>query len=144
MADAVSVQIAKAVVARLNAGEYDTDFTAVRRRLVEWDRDELVDLQVSVVSGDVASEPGNRTKDQNDHEIHIGLQQLVDPLDLTVVDGLELLAEQIRDRLRGVPLTIASGRANWLRAEYRVPWDPGSLKQSEYLGLVVVSYRVVR
>lgn len=144
MADAVSVALAKAVVTRLNAGSYETAFTAERRRLIDWKRQQLQTVQVSVMGGDVDSEPRNRSADQDDHTIHIGIQKLVDPNDLTEADALERLAEQIRDRMRGEPLTAGSVSARWLRASYRVPWDQASLRQNEFLAVVEVIYRVIR
>jgi len=94
------IQIAEAVVALLNAGEFEVEFEAARRYLVDFKlRDELDELRVSVVARDDEETGASRANSQHDYGIDIGVQKKVDPASLETLDALVALVEAIHDHL---------------------------------------------
>ena len=100
MADAAVVEVAKAVVTELNGASLSQEFTAVRHY---WPMVELKDmsaLKVFVVARDVSIEAFSRGKTESEIEISVVVHQEVDPGDLTTVDGLMLLVQEMAEFFR--------------------------------------------
>jgi len=94
------IQIADAVVALINAGEFDREFEAARRYLVDFKlQGELDELRVSVAVRDDDETSATRHEQQHDYGIDIGVQQKVDPASLETLDALVALVEAIHDHL---------------------------------------------
>ena len=94
------IQIADAVVALLNAGEFDLEFEAARRYVVDFKlQGELDELRVSVAVRDDDETGASRANRQHDYGIDVGVQQKVDPSNLEILDGLVAFVEAIHDHL---------------------------------------------
>jgi len=94
------IQIADAVVALLNAGEFDPEFEAKRRYLVDFKlQGELDELRVSIVPRDDDERSATRHEQQHDYGIDIGVQKKVDPASTETLDELVAFVEAIHDHL---------------------------------------------
>ena len=94
---ATIIDIADAVVAKVNAATFSREFTAERHVLADFDLPELKDLRVVVMPKAVHIAPGSRSERTYDYDIDVGVQQHVE--NLAEVDGLLALVEEISDRL---------------------------------------------
>jgi len=112
----LTIDIADAVAAELNAAEPDTfgeEFTAQRRVLPKFELADLKDLKVSVVPKGVEIENATRDARRCDISVDIGIQQKVGKDVDAEVERLCELVEQIADYLaaRGLSAAGMSGVA---------------------------------
>jgi hypothetical protein len=145
---AVAVQIADAVVAELNAHTFSQLFCAVRAYLPEYKLEEMGTLHVTVVPAEFSGEPSDRSRDREEHKLHVAVQQRFKPQDGAVpvanLDGLIGLTEEIRDSLRNQPLTDCPG-ARRIKTENKPIYDPKHLAEfNQFTGLVAFTYQMVR
>ncbi len=96
-----TIQVAEAVVAELNAGGYVPRFTAVRKYAPVWTLEELATLRVCVVPAARETSLADRSHNDEEIAIDVGVQQRVPEDDNTLPDQLLDLAEQIGDGFLG-------------------------------------------
>jgi hypothetical protein len=145
---AVAVQIADAVVNELNAHAFSQPFTAVRAYLPEYKLEDMGELHVTVVPAEFLAEPSDRSRDREEHKLHVAIQQRFKPEDgvvpLANLDGLIGLSEEIRDFLRNQPLTDRPG-ARRIKTENKPIYDPKHLAEfNQFTGLLAFTYQMVR
>ena len=88
--------IAAAVVSELNAGTFSQAFTSVRAYLPIYDLKDMTTLRVSVVPKAIIDGDASRGSSDERYQIDVAVQKKVDPADLSAVDALITLAEEIR------------------------------------------------
>ncbi len=107
-------------------------------------------LHVTVVSAEFQSEPSDRTRDREDHTLHVCVQQRFRQgsagVPLEWLDVLVGLCDEIRDFLRQAQLpTAPSLTARWIKSETKPIYDPKHLAEyGQFTGLMAFTYRVVR
>lgn len=139
---AVARDIADAVVAKLNVATFSQSFTAVRAYRPERTLEDMEELQVIVIPSviDIAKE--NRSQDQHEYQIEIGVFKKIDSDDPDEVDRWVDFAEQLTDELRGSRLTNPS--ASYISIENNPIAAEEYLRKHVFASLITVVYRVVR
>ena len=94
------IDVANAVVTKLNAGEFSQAFEAVRHYRPTFDLGELETLHVSVVPESLTIKAVTRQESHFDCAIDIGVQKKVDVDDQAALDALMNLVEELADALR--------------------------------------------
>jgi hypothetical protein len=146
---AITIQIADAVVAVLNAATLSQTFTAARYYLPEFELNEMDTLHVSVVPAELDEEIADRSRDRAEYKIHVAVQKRVtkqEPpgLDAEAIDGLMTLVEEIGDLFRHKPLA-GFEQAHWVKTENKPIYDPKHLKEhGQFTSLLALTFRVVR
>ena len=146
---AITIEIADAVVAALNAATLSQPFTAVRHYLPEFDLKEMGTLHISVVPAELDEEVADRTRDRAEYKIHVAVQKRVakqDPpgLDTAAIDALMQLVEEIDDLFRHNRLA-GYEQAHWAKTENKPIYDPKQLKEHGlFTSLLVFTFRVTR
>jgi len=134
------IQIADAVVALINDGEFDPEFEAVRRYLVDFKlKGELDELRVSVVARDDEETGASRANAQHDYGIDIGVQQKVDAASTETIDALIAFVEALRDHLAAPAKRRLAGPANAVLSKIRIDpiYDPKLLDERRVFTSVV-------
>ena len=138
------IDIADAVVASLNLGSFEPPVTAIRKYVPVVELSDLAELSVTVVPKSAEITTATRTSSHFDCTIDIGIQQKVNPDELTELDALADLAEQIVDHLRLSSLD-ALPNAAWLSIANEPVFAPEHLDQQRvFTSVVSVTYRVRR
>jgi hypothetical protein len=145
---AVIVQIADAVASELNSHSFSQPFTAVRAYLPEYELKDMGTLHVTVVPAEFTGEPSDRSRDREEHTVHVAVQQRLVPVDgavpLADLDGLMGLSEEIRDYLRDRPLSGCPGTRR-VKTEHKPIYDPKHLRElHQFTGLLAFTYCIVR
>jgi len=102
------IDVADSIVAELNLAAFGQQFTAVRRWNPRRSLKSLSALRVDVVPSQpsVETEPADRGVFQNDVSIDIAVRKRADVNDLTTLDALAGLMEEITDYFQGHVLPI--------------------------------------
>ena len=138
------IDVAKAVVASLNAGEFSQEFTAERRYQPVFELPELAALKVSVVPKSVSITTASRADGYFDCAVDVGMQKKVDVGNAEELDALTDLVEEIADHLRQKRLDELPGAA-WLSIENEPVFAPEHLDQQRvFTSVLTVTYRVRR
>lgn len=143
------IDIAEAVVALANAGEFDLEFTAARRYIVDLKLagEELKGLCVSVVARDDQETGQSRANTQHDYGIDIGVQQKVDPSETATLDALVAFVEALRDHLAAPANRRLASPVNTVLSAISIDpiYDTDGLKQRRvFTSLIHATYRAVR
>jgi len=141
----VSLAIADAIAASMNAQTFMPPVTAVRSHLPVFDLGQVGDaLQVSVVARSVAVTGASRSTNFFDFSTDIGVQKRVDPNDPSQIDALLDLVEQIGDHLRLQRLDTFPD-AQWLASEHDPVLAAEHLERlSVFTSVLTVTHRVTR
>jgi len=138
------IDVADALVARLNAGQFSQPLTAERKYQPVFDLPQLADLKVSVVPKAVAITTASRHDSFYDCTIDVGIQKKVDSDDAAQIDPLVDLVEEIADHLRMQRLDELP-EAAWMRIENDPVFAPELLDQDRvFTAVLTVTYRVRR
>lgn len=141
----VSIAIADAIAASLNAQGFNPPVTAARSHLPIFDLGQMGDaLQVSVIARSLTVEAATRTSNFFDVSTDIGVQKRVDPNDPTAIDALLDLVDQIGDHLRLKRLDTFTD-AQWLASEHDPILAAEHLERlSVFTSVLTVTHRVTR
>ena len=140
----VLIDIADAVAARLNAGEFSQEFTAERKYQPVFDLPEMAELKVSVVPKSVSITAASRQDSFFDCAVDVGVQKKVDVDNLGELDALMDLVEELVDHLRRNRLEELP-EAAWLSIEHEPVFAPEHLNQERvFTSVLTVTYRVRR
>ena len=142
---AVAVQIAAEMVTALNDHTFSRPFTAVRAYVPAYKLEDMDTLHVTAVPAEYDGAPSDRTRDKEEHVVHVAVQQRFRPTEgavaLTDVDGLMGLCEEIRDFMRNQ--TFAGARR--VQTTNKPIFDPKHLQEfHQFTGLLAFTFRVVR
>lgn len=144
------IDVANAVVTELNAAPvppatgFSQAFTAVRAYRPVFDLTELKTLKVTVVPKSIDITSMMRHANQNDVAVDVAVQKKVNPDDLSELDGLMALTEQIGDFFRLRRLT-ALPSAIWMKTENNPVYSPDHLETKQvFTSVLTFTFRVVR
>ena len=141
---ALITDVAGAVVAELNAGEFAQEFTAVRRYLPLFDLSEMKDLHVTVVPRGVAITGLARGVNQHDVQIDVAVQKKLETEGSDEIDPLMALVEEIADFFRLRRLASYSN-AVWVKTENTPIYSQEHLGQMrQFTSVLTLTFRVAR
>lgn len=136
--------LANAVVAKLNAGEFSLPFTAARAYVPVATLEELAMMRVTVVPKSLTISPLTRAKDTHSYAVDVGVQQRVDTSATDDTDALASLVEEIADLLRRSRLPDFPA-ARWVSVENDPIYDWERLKERQvFTSVLTVTYEVDR
>ena len=145
MSDAVTVEIADAIVAELNAatsGTFSAAFTAARHYLPVFPLKEMGNLHVSVVPKAIGEEIHTRDQGFGTYSVDIAVQQKVTPATLAELDALVLLVEEIAAFFRLRRLTQYQVAA-WVGTEPAPLYSMDDLDERQlFTSVMTLSYQV--
>jgi hypothetical protein len=137
------VAIADAITAELNGNSFNQPFTAQRLYLPIYDLKSMSDLRVTVVPKGVTSSSLDRSRDNFDYQVDVGIQKKV-PNQIATIDALMLLVEQIGDYFRSNPLSSYPG-ARFMNVENSLLYAPDHLQEMlQFTSVLTLTYRLVR
>lgn len=96
------IEIADAVVARINGASLSVPVTAVRAYRPEWTLAELESLRCTVVPVSLAAVPLDRGRDTGDYVVDVALQRRLPDESNATIDGYMLLVEEVAELFRWV------------------------------------------
>lgn len=140
----VMEELADAVVAELDAGDFSLSFTPARAYVPVATLEELGTLRVTVVPKSLAVSPLTRGLDACRYAVDVGVQQRVDADTTDDTDALVGLVEELTDALRRSRLTDCAA-ARWVSIENDPIYDPGQLREQQvFTSVLTVTYEVAR
>ena len=141
---ATIVDIADAVVAELNAGQFSQAFTAVRSYRPQYDLSEMTTLHVTVVPKGVEMVTVSRNSVQHDVSVDVAVQKKLETESNAEIDPLMALVEELADffRLRRL---AACPNAVWMKTENEPVYSPGHLEElRQFTSVLTLTFRVVK
>ena len=137
------VAIADAITAELNGNAFSQPFTAQRQYLPIYDLKSVSDLKVTVVPKGLVSSSLDRSRDNFDYQIDVGIQKKTQN-QIATIDSLMLLVEQISDYFRSNPLSSYPG-ARFISVENTPIYAPDHLETMlQFTSVLTLTYRLVR
>ena len=137
------VAISDAITAELNGNSFSQPFTAQRLYLPIYDLKTMSDLKVSVVPKGLSTSSLDRTRDNFDYQIDVGIQKKTKN-EIATIDALILLVEQISDYFRANPLASYPG-ARFISIENSQIYAPDHLEtMMQFTSVVTLTYRLWR
>ena len=141
---ALIVDIAEAVVAELNAGEFSQAFSAQRLYRPQFDLAEMKDLHVTVVPKGVATSIASRSGVQCDVSVDVAVQKKLESESSDEIDPLMNLVEEIADFFRQRKLSQYP-KASWVATANEPVYSPGHLEElRQFTSVLTVTFRVVK
>ena len=144
--NSVTVQVADAMVAELNAGPFDPALGATRLYRPEFDLAQLKTTQVTLVPKKIEITNIARNANQYDVSIDVAVQKKVDLANQADLDGLMALVEQIGEFFRLRRLTLAGGgSALWAKTENDPIFAPEHLETKQvFTSVLTLTFKVTR
>jgi hypothetical protein len=137
------VAIADAITAELNGNSFSQPFTAQRLYLPIYDLKTMSDLKVSVVPKGLSTSSLDRTRDNFDYQIDVGIQKKTKN-EIATIDALILLVEEISDYFRANRLASYPG-ARFISVENSQIYAPDHLEtMMQFTSVVTLTYRLWR
>ena len=137
------VAISDAITAELNGNSFSQPFTAQRLYLPIYDLKTMSDLKVSVVPKGLNTSSLDRTRDNFDYQIDVGIQKKTKN-EIATIDALILLVEEISDYFRANPLASYPG-ARFISIENSQIYAPDHLEtMMQFTSVVTLTYRLWR
>jgi len=141
---AVIVDIAKAVMTELDAGEFSMEFTPERAYSVRKPLEGAGTLKVLVAHRGYDGEPLNKSTSTNEYQIDIGIIQHPANVAVATLDALMALVEGIVDFFKMRHLTEYTS-ALCLKWENSRPYEPDVLEEKRtFLSIVTLTFQVLR
>jgi hypothetical protein len=139
----VSIDIADAVVAELNAASLSQSFTATREYVPSFVPSEQSGTVIYVIPGEIAQIRESRDSYQEEVAIGIGIYKTVSVVDKSTVDAMVTFTEQVADLFR---LSGLQGYAGATVVEVKNSlYEPSALDQHKtYASLITLVYRLFR
>ena len=135
--------IAEAVKNELNAGEFSQTFTAERHYQPVFELKDMKNLHVTVVPKDVELQLATRNTSQHDCRVDVAIQKKLEGTDLSEIDELMGLVEEIitflsRRKLTSVP------NALWIKTVNEPIYAAEHMEQfRQFTSIVTLTYRMV-
>jgi hypothetical protein len=137
------VAIADAITAELNGNAFSQPFTAQRQYLPIYDLKTMSDLKVTVVPKGLTSSSLDRSRDNFDYQIDVGIQKKTKN-QISTIDALMLLVEEIGDYFRAHPLASYPG-ARFINVENTPIYAQDHLEtMMQFTSVLTLTYRLVR
>lgn len=146
--NAITVQLAAALVAELNEQQFSQAFTAVRAYVPNYTLEDMDTLHITVVPASLDDEPADRSRNQEEHVFHIAIQKRFratsGQVALNDADAIMLLVQEIRDYLWHNRLADFQD-ARIVKSENKPIYDPKHLAElNQITSLLAITYRVKR
>lgn len=138
----IAVTIAEQVKTEINAHTFTLAITAVRKYLPEFDLKDMAALHCTVVPKSVETETQSRESESDDVQIDVVLQQLADPANLTTVDALMSLVQEVADFFRLRSLT--DGSASWVKTEQLIYSVDHMSEKRLFTNVLTFTFKTVR
>lgn len=136
------VELADAIVARLNSVQFSRPFTAARHYRPLFDLNDLETLQVSVVPKGMTFALESRSSVSVDLALDVGVQKRIDPERQEEIDELVNLVEELGEVLKR---DVDSPAAVWLSLANEPIYAPDHLADRRvFTSVLTVKYRVWR
>ena len=140
----VAIQLADAVVASLNAATFSPTFTAVRHYTPQFNLLDLGAVHVIVVPKSATETVNTRSTTQNEYQIDVGIHQNVDTTDLSAIDTLMSLVQDVSDHFRFTTLATMTS-AHWVRTECSPIYSADHLlNNQEFTSVLTLTYKLQR
>ncbi|MDO8302878.1 MAG: hypothetical protein Q7T18_06540 [Sedimentisphaerales bacterium] len=137
------IQIADAVVVKLNGGTFSQSFTSTRTVVPNFDIKELGTLKVTVVPRSVESSILTRVSDQDDFVIDIGVQKKLTTAFETETVALIGLVSELKTFLRLGNLSIGSAVVRWLSTKIDPIYSREHIAgDNVFTSVIAVTYRM--
>ena len=137
------VAIADAITAELNGNAFSQPFTAQRQYLPIYDLKTMSGLKVSVVPKGLSTSSLDRSRDNFDYQIDVGIQKKTKN-QISTIDALMLLVEEIGDYFRAHPLASYPG-ARFINVENTPIYAQDHLEtMMQFTSVLTLTYRLVR
>jgi hypothetical protein len=139
--NAVTVDLANAVLAKLNAASWSQAFTATLAWVPEFDKKDLSTLRVTVTPLGYTQVRATRAKVEEDHQVGIAVQKSISSE--SDVAALVYLLQELGDWfIWNAPPTYTTAKP--VTGEY-IPADRDRLKVDRvFLGTITLNYKVIR
>ena len=137
------VAIADAITAELNGTSFSQPFTAQRLYLPICDLKTMSELKVSVVPKGLSTSSLDRSRDNFDYQIDVGIQKK-NKNEMATIDAMMLLVEEISDYLRANPLA-SYPNARFISVENNQIYAPDHLEtMMQFTSVLTLTYRLWR
>ena len=137
------VAIADAITAELNGNAFNQPFTAQRQYLPIYDLKTMSELKVSVVPKGLSASSLDRSRDNFDYQIDVGIQKKTKN-EMATIDAMMLLVEEISDYLRANPLA-SYPNARFISVENNQIYAPDHLEtMMQFTSVLTLTYRLWR
>jgi len=137
------VAIADAITAELNGNTFSQPFTAQRLYLPIYDLKTMSELKVSVVPKGLSTSSLDRSRDNFDYQIDVGIQKKTKN-EMATIDAMMLLVEEISDYLRANPLA-SYPNARFISVENNQIYAPDHLEtMMQFTSVLTLTYRLWR
>ena len=137
------IQVAEAVTAELNAAELSQTVTAERHYVPLFELPEMNELHVTVVPRGVQIENADRTRALHDVQIDIAVQKKFETGDLTEIDPLLALVEEIAEWFR-LHRLASFPNARWIKTEHKPLYAQDHWEEfRQFTSVLVLTFRVV-
>ena len=135
--------IADAITAELNGNSFSKPFTAQRLYLPIYDLKTMSGLKVSVVPKGLSTSSLDRSRDNFDYQIDVGIQKKTKN-EMATIDAMMLLVEEISDYLRANPLA-SYPNARFISVENNQIYAPDHLEtMMQFTSVLTLTYRLWR
>ena len=140
---ATIIDIAEAVKEELNGGMFSQPFTAERHYQPVFELKDMKTLHVTVVPKDIEMQLATRSSSQQDCRIDVAVQKKLESADLTEIDELMGLVEEIisflsRRKLASVP------NALWIKTANEPIYATEHMEQfRQFTTILTLTYRVL-
>lgn len=141
---ATTVEIAEGLTTILNAGAFSKPVTAERKRVPDYNIEDMETVKLVVVAGPIEVVPRNRQKNAETHEVHVGvLKKLAD--ETTDADAMDEFIEEVFAHLSREKIGLVNGQAMYQRHTYTPNMDEMQFWQNGlFFGLIRVTYLVIQ
>ena len=135
--------IADAVVAELNGGNFSEAFTAERAYQPTYELPDMQTLRVTVVPKSVTTAIASRADDQVDYAVDIGIQKKLGENPDAEADELTALVAEIAAFLNRRPLAAAP-EVVWVKTANEPIFSPEHFEQlRQFTSVLTVTYRAL-
>ena len=140
----IIVAIADAIVDELSSNAFSTSFTVRRAYLPEYHLSRQQGLLVTGGPREAEITNGERSRQQRDYSVEIGVQAKVDANDLEAIDGLMTFVEEIGNHLHNKRRLEGSCCAVCLTVQQTYLYMPGELEQQGvFTSVLTAIYRAL-
>lgn len=137
-------EVADVVTAELNGQTFSQSFTAERHYLPVFELPEMKTLHVTVVPKGMTVTQIARNKSAYDLQVDVAVQKKFEAGDLSELDPLLMLVEEVGDFFRFRTLS-GSLYANWIKTEHPALYAPEHMEQlRQFTSVLTLTFRVLR
>ena len=142
----IPATIAEAVKVALNAGSFSANFTAERAYMPRKELSTLTRLAVLVVPKAIEqTRLDRRNSVREEVQIDVAVMQKVASDNVSAVDALADLVQEIADYLRETEIDAGDIDAGWMRCENSPIYSPDMLDGSgAFVSVLTITYHAVR